>query len=479
MRIEPDEEKIKYYIDKGYRVAITATVLADDITPTLALRRIYRNSRFAFLFESAERLKGRYSFLAAGNNLPYFYSDGFNAYFFNNGKKEFKATLSSLRILFNKKIFKPANMPGFTGGAVGYVSYDYVRKLENIGKKICDYSIFPEFFFIVVDSFIFFDHFHNTVSAVRVIDSGTRVKDVIDELKSMLSDIFRPIPYMEVITGDVEFSMPHDRKKFIESVKKAREYIIDGDIIQVVLSRKIDFETDLNPLEIYRHLRFLNPSPYMYFYKFDNRYIIGSSPEALVGLKDAVVTIRPIAGTRPRGRTYEEDLRLEYELKKNEKEIAEHVMLVDLARNDIGRVSDGVKVKEFMIVERYSHVMHIVSSVEGFIKNRFDAIDVFNASFPAGTVTGAPKIRAMQIIDEFENPRGPYAGGIGYFSYDGNMDFAILIRSIFLNSRNGFTQAGAGVVYDSIPEKEYLETEYKLKSQIEALRLAAKKSYIW
>ncbi|MCS7184916.1 MAG: anthranilate synthase component I family protein, partial [bacterium] len=395
MIIEPSESKIKNMLNKGYSVVVKATVLSDDITPTLALRRIYKNSKYAFLFESAERLKGRYSFLFSGSDVDCIYSDGKNIFYSNNKEKDIG--INALRRILKKRIYAEKDLPACIGGAVGCVSYDYVRKLEKIGDRVCDFSVFPEFFFIVLDRFIFFDHFHNTISAIKIVEDEKDLKNTIDELRSTIAQIFRPLPYMEPVTGTVEFEQKNDKKKFIKNVKKAKEYIYNGDAIQIVLSRRIDFISNISPLEIYRHLRFLNPSPYMYFYKFDEKFIIGSSPEALVTLKDGIITIRPIAGTRPRGKDEDEDLKLEQELKKNEKEISEHTMLVDLARNDIGRVSNRVDVKEFMIIEKYSHVMHIVSDVKGVLKNDCDAFDVFNAVFPAGTVTGAPKIRAMQI----------------------------------------------------------------------------------
>jgi anthranilate synthase component 1 len=295
--------------------------------------------------------------------------------------------------------------------------------------------------------------------------------------------MFDPLKQREIKNSFItEPESNFEKEQFYNAVKKAKEYIISGDIFQVVLSQCFSFKTSLDPFSIYRALRTINPSPYMFYLKFADEVIIGSSPETMVKVENRKATLKPIAGTRPRGETVEEDLKLEKELLNDEKELAEHTMLVDLGRNDLGRVcQEGtVKIEKQMKIERYSHVMHIVSQVTGNLKSGKDSIDVFEASFPAGTVSGAPKIRAMEVIEELEpTPRGPYAGAVGYFSFPDeegnmNMDSAITIRSFFLKGDKGWLQAGAGIVYDSVPEREYQETINKLKALFKSLEIARK-----
>ncbi|MEK6581752.1 MAG: anthranilate synthase component I family protein, partial [Nitrospirota bacterium] len=267
------------------------------------------------------------------------------------------------------------------------------------------------------------------------------------------------------------------KEAFKDAVSKSKEYIAAGDIFQVVLSQRFECRSNIEPFDIYRALRVVNPSPYMYFINTGDAKIVGSSPEILVRLEDKKIVLRPIAGTRKRGKTEEEDLTLEEELRKDPKEIAEHIMLVDLGRNDVGRVAEkgSVTVTELLTVERYSHVMHMVSNVEGQLEKNLDAFDVLRACFPAGTVTGAPKVRAMEIIEEFEpTKRGPYAGAVGYFSYSGNMDTCITIRTLIIKDNRIYVQAGAGIVADSVPEREYIETVNKAKGMMKAVDMAEK-----
>jgi anthranilate synthase component 1 len=341
----------------------------------------------------------------------------------------------------------------YMGGAVGYISYDAVRYWERLDKRILE--DYPYMEFNVYKKGIIYDH---GTSRLYYFGDDTGMLDIRSNNEYSFS------------SSEPKSSI--DKDTFIDMVCKAKEYILSGDIYQVVLSKRFDLSVEGNPLVFYSMLRSINPSPYMYYLHIDDRYIIGSSPEMLVRVSNGMLETFPIAGTR---RVTDDPLinaKLREELLNDEKEIAEHTMLVDLARNDIGRVCrwGSVKVKEFMSVKAFSHVQHIVSHVVGTLREGYDAYEAFRAVFPAGTVTGAPKVRAMEIIDELEpTVRGPYAGAVGYFSCNGNADFAIAIRSMFINGRNAYIQAGAGIVADSIPENEWYETEYKARALLDTL----------
>jgi len=356
------------------------------------------------------------------------------------------------------------NKEGFLGGAVGYFSYDYVRNIEKIPNGTKNNLHFPDFEFGVFEDCIVFDHRKNEV---RYLSCGEdRAKIVLNILNQDFCD-------GEILKiGTMKPNMK--KEKYENIVSRSKQYIESGDIFQVVLSRRYQLKFKGSLINFYGLLRKINPSPYMYYIKFGDRQIIGTSPENLVRVEGRVVdTYATIAGTRPRGKNKREDIALEKELLKDKKERAEHLMLVDLTRNDVGKVAEfsSVKVPEFMTVHKFSHVQHIVSRVTGKLRKDCDCFDAFKAIFPAGTVTGAPKIRAMEIIEELEpERRGPYAGAVGYFSFNGNADFAITIRTLFADKNKAFIQAGAGIVYDSVPEREYYETENKVMALIQTIK---------
>jgi anthranilate synthase component 1 len=370
-------------------------------------------------------------------------------------------------------------LPRLSGGAVGFLGYDYVRHIEKIPETHPAEGT-PDALFLFPSRLVVFDNVKHTILIVAHGDTADRegaeeaydrcCRD-IEEVRGILQG---PLPWSEIPAGrgagEPAFDIP--REAFLSRVRKAKERIRDGEIIQVVLSNRARMRTERSPSEVYRVLRALNPSPYMFLLKMGDLSVVGSSPEVLVRLEGDLVQLRPIAGTRPRGATAEEDRRLEAELLSDPKEIAEHVMLVDLGRNDVGRVAEWgtVKVDELMAVERYSHVMHIVSNVVGRLRKGLSAFDVLRASFPAGTVTGAPKVRAMEIIEELEPfRRGIYAGAVGYFDLQGSMDFCITIRTIVMRGGEAVVQAGAGIVADSDPEKEWEEIRSKARVLFRAI----------
>jgi anthranilate synthase component 1 len=350
----------------------------------------------------------------------------------------------------------------YVGGAVGYASYDAVRYWENIPLKN-ERSAYPEMEFGIYTDGILFNHRENEVHYFYL--DKPRIDAL--ELGNVSSESFNCSEPARNVNED----------KFGKMVEQAKEHIYDGDIYQVVLSKRFNFNIEGDLIRVYAKLREVNPSPYMYFLKMADKSIIGSSPEMLLRVNAGSIETFPIAGTRPISNDKQENLQLREELLHDEKELAEHTMLVDLARNDIGRVCrfGTVKVDELMTVKEFSHVQHIVSHVTGQLQNNYDCYDAFKAVFPAGTVSGAPKVRAMEIIEELEpDARGPYAGALGYFSFNGNCDFAITIRSMFVNSNKAYVQAGAGIVADSVPENEWMETEHKANALMEALRRASK-----
>lgn len=454
------------------------TVLADLETPLSCyckLKKAFPSSP-SFLLESVESVGrlGRFSFI------------GFDPFcvFKSKGKKVFiegqinqelltENPFEFLRDFFKRflphKLMKDLR---FSGGAVGYVGYDVVRFFEKLPDFLPHNLNIYDMCFILPKKLVIFDNFTHKMTLINL--SYVENKNSVDhelELKNLnlLYNILKQ-PLKRSKKKSFQFKNLKNllkKEEFEEIVIKAKEYICNGDIIQVVLSQRFKAEVKADGLDLYRALRVINPSPYMFFLDFIDYNLIGSSPEILVRLENNEVEVRPIAGTRKRGETYEEDLFLEEELLNDSKEKAEHVMLVDLGRNDIGRIAKigSVTVPEFMTIEKYSHVMHIVSSVKGILKEGLDAFDVFKATFPAGTVTGAPKIRAMEIIEELEKEKREfYAGGVGYFSFNGNMDFCITIRTMLKKGKNIYVQAGAGIVADSIPENEYMETINKAKA---------------
>ncbi len=462
-----------------------AEFVADTETPLSVYLKLKELFPYSILLESAEGgVKwGRYSFVILSKSLLYRWKGGI-AYVKKDGKvRLFKAQepLSYLKELISS--FKPYHdprLPRFWGGFVGYVGYDVIKCYEPVGDKNPDRLGVFDLFMLLSDVVVVHDNLSSSLKVVvplfRREKEYERAVRLIEEVRRrVFTTCIRPLHFPDREPKMEEWLSNFAREDFLRAVEKAKDYIAQGDVIQVVLSQRFEKEFGGKPESIYRALRFLNPSPYMYYMDLQDLKVIGSSPEVLVRLEGRRIETRPIAGTRRRGLTEEEDKRLEAELLSDQKERAEHLMLVDLARNDVGRVSKpgSVRVEGFMRVERYSHVMHIVSDVVGELKEGFSAVDVLKALFPAGTVSGAPKVRAMQIIEELEpDRRGIYAGAVGYISFEGNMDMAIAIRTALMVGGKVYVQAGAGVVADSDPEREWLETVNKAKALIKAVSMA-------
>jgi anthranilate synthase component 1 len=440
--------------------------------------RLYAGERHGFLYESLEERGGcgRFSFLG-GRPLATFRSKGERIVIdHRNGRQSFSG--NPLQVLRELVLCGVEALPvaTFPGGAVGYMGYDIVRSVAPVPDGNPEQPRLPDAFFLVPEEILIVDHLDEVVQVLiyGTNDQGVRLAEI--------ESVVRACEAMET-----PFHSPRGRRtggppapirsnmtahEFDSAVRRAKEYIREGEVYQVVLSQRFEFEATMPPLELYAALRVTNPSPYMYYLNLDGLHLSGSSPEILVKLTGRHVVTRPLAGTRPRGSTPHEDTALGRELLADPKERAEHVMLVDLARNDIGRVcrTGSVSVDEFLEIERYSRVMHLVSNVTGKLRDDRDAVDLFEASFPAGTVSGAPKVRAMQIIDELEPVRrGPYAGAIGYFSFLGDMDLCIAIRTLLLYRGRGYLQAGAGIVADSDPRREYEETLNKARGTLGAV----------
>jgi len=470
---------------QGNLVPVYREFLADTETPVSAYLKL-KDKAFSYLLESAEggTRWGRYSFIGY-NPLLIAASRGRKMEITEGGKtkvvEEVGNPLHVLRDLIKK--YKPVTIEGFSlfqGGLVGYVNYDLARKWEYLPGIAPDLSGMPESLFTLSRRLIIFDHLTHQIRVVAFAHVGEREDldelygRVSEEIDETIGELQRPLPDIpendKCSVSHLQSNFP--RKGFEEAVRKAKDHIAAGDVIQVVLSQRLSADVGGDDFTLYRNLRSINPSPYLFYLNFGETKLIGSSPEILVRLTNKVIELRPIAGTRPRGKTPEQDLELERELMADPKERAEHIMLVDLGRNDVGRVAmpGSVSVPQLMDVERYSHVMHIVSSVEGRLKPEMDGFDLFMAAFPAGTVSGAPKIRAMEIISDLEpTPRGPYAGAVGYFGFDGNMDFCIIIRTITITDSRLSIQVGAGIVADSSPEGEYEETLRKAAAMLKAI----------
>jgi anthranilate synthase component 1 len=391
--------------------------------------------------------------------------------------------LERLRTVYRDlRVAEVPGLPRFFGGAVGFLAYEAVGEFERMPRPKTGGGLVPCSRFLVADRLVVFDNVRHTVKIVVCTRPG-RGEDAeavhgraCAQLEELAQTMERPAPSARAERHRAEgFTSNMTPEAFRDVVRRTKQYITDGDIIQAVLSQRFETRSDVPAVQLYRALRLLNPSPYTFFLKIGDRTLVGSSPEVMVRLTGNRVELRPIAGTRPRGRTEQEDRKLADELLADEKEKAEHVMLVDLGRNDVGRVAEAgsVQVTEYMVIERYSHVMHMVSHVEGILRRSFDAYDVIRATFPAGTLTGAPKIRAMEIIHELEpGPRGAYGGAVGYVSYSGNMDLAITIRTLDVGGGTVAVQAGAGIVYDSDPPREYEETCHKARGMQKAVEMA-------
>ncbi len=491
--IKPDLKEFLKLTAKGNLIPVYKEINADLETPVSAFLKMKR-SNYSFLLESVEGQEkiARYSFLGTHPGMV-FKSHGPDIEIFYPGKnqrKNFKTSGSPLdeikKIMRNFNAVEVSGVPRFYGGLVGYIGYDTVRFFENIPDKNKDSLRIPDTLLILTDTLLIFDRLNHSIKILSNVflpaNAGlSRKKELyrqaVRKIQAMHSDFDHPVLQPKTIQGPgsgcPKITSNMKQAEFVRMVEQAKKYIQQGDIIQVVLSQRFGVKTEKDSFEIYRSLRRLNPSPYMYYFNLGAFSIIGSSPEMLVRCENGLVQTRPIAGTRRRGKSPEEDVVLEKELLNDEKEKAEHLMLVDLGRNDLGRIASPgkVKVDDFMRVEKYSHVMHMVSQVSAALdKKRFDIYDVLKAAFPAGTVSGSPKIRAMQIIDELENlKRSLYAGAIGYFSFSHNLDTCIAIRTILLKDGTAFVQAGAGIVADSVPQKEYQESVNKAKAMIEAI----------
>ncbi len=475
-------------------VPVVRTLHADLLTPVSAFLAVAGKETQAFLLESVERGEhvGRYTFLGA---RPYMTltAIGDEITIQRGRKKEVRRgqILPVVRELLGEH--KPAhlaNLPPFASGAVGYMAYDVVRQFEKLPATAKQDVKVPDCVLMFFDRVLAFDHvrhqIHLVVSAdVRGTDPKKAYRTALRELDRLQQKLIRGLRSQRIALEDRAKSAPikanarTKQSEYEKAVRKSKEYIAAGDIFQVVISQRMDFKPKAEPFEIYRTLRMVNPSPYMYFLRLGPEMnILGSSPEMLVRVTGKRIEYAPIAGTRWRAESPEEDLRLEHELRADEKERAEHVMLVDLGRNDVGRVSKygSVKVTDLMRVERYSHVMHLVSSIEGELRDGLDALDAFASCFPAGTLTGAPKVRAMEIIDELEPVRrGVYGGSILYADFAGNLDSCIAIRTMVVKGGRAYVQAGAGLVADSVPEREYEESINKAGALVRAAELAGQR----
>lgn len=452
----------------------TKTLQGDMMTPISIFHSLNGNRKV--LFESAAKHEesGRYSFIAVqpiaelkGDHQSYFFE------YKEEKKFEKGSVFQKLRELI--PMTKEKYPFSFFGGAIGYFGYETAFYHETIGEVLPDELNMPDVHVYFFDTFVVIDHLAQTVTIVTIdLFNEGRTKAEMDEvLLNIEEQLKRGTTFAEEETSPLAFEPTINKETFIQMIEQSKKHIERGDIFQVVLSQRFTSPYVGNPFSLYRKLRTSNPSPYMFYLQFDDYTILGTSPESLVKVLDRKVTTNPIAGTKPRGKTQEEDLQIERALLQDEKEIAEHRMLVDLGRNDIGRVSKigTVQLTKYMTIERYKYVMHIVSEVVGELEDDAHVLDVLTSCLPAGTVSGAPKIRAMQIINELEPfKRGVYSGAIGYISINGNMDLAIAIRTMIVKDNVAYVQAGAGIVYDSVAESEYVETLNKLKALLEVQR---------
>lgn len=490
MMYQPSFEEFEKLAQKGNLIPVYREILADVETPVSVLMKL-QNKDHVFLLESVEGGEkwGRFSFLGTDAGVVFRVRGAQVLIEENKTVSAYEhegRPLEGLRCLLNR--YQPVSLPGlprFYGGAVGFLGYEMVRYFEKLPPAPPDDLHLDDAVFIISDALMIFDNIRHTIKVVACAyiknadslkasydDSCRRINDMIDSILAPVSRHRAP----EVGGDDVQFQSNMTPGEYMAAIKQAKEYIKAGDIIQVVLSQRFETPCRCRPIDLYRALRFVNPSPYLFFLKMNDLTLIGSSPEVMVRKEEDSLELRPIAGTRPRGKTEQEDRALADELLSDEKERAEHVMLVDLGRNDLGRVAQtgSVQVNQYMVVEKYSHVMHLVSNVRAQLAAGKDAFDVLAATFPAGTLTGAPKVRAMEIINELEKvKRGPYGGAVGYFSFSGNMDLCITIRTMILKDGKIYVQAGAGIVHDSVPAAEHQECLNKSRGMLKAVRLAA------
>jgi anthranilate synthase component 1 len=488
--LQPDFKQFSRLARESTLVPVVKSVSADLLTPVSAFLAIADKEPHAFLLESIERGEqiGRYTFLGARPYMRVRAQEGIIT--IERGRK--RETLRDNVFHVVKKLLRehrPATVPGlppFTAGAVGYFAYDVVRQLENIGSHANDDLHLPDAELMFFDRLLAFDHLRHQIHIMAAADvsreSPRRAYDrAVGDIGSLERKLARGLSApvwrksTKAVKGKLELRSLTRRAQFLRSVERCKEYIAAGDIFQVVLSQRLDFTPGVAPFDLYRALRQVNPSPYLYFLRSGDTHILGSSPEMLVRVTGHKLEYRPIAGTHPRGHDEADDLRLEQKMRTDEKERAEHVMLVDLGRNDLGRVSEygSVKVKDLMYVERYSHVMHLVSALEGKLRKDLDALDAFAACFPAGTLSGAPKVRAMQIIEELEpTRRGIYGGSVLYADFAGNLDSCIGIRTMLMQGKKAYLQAGAGIVADSDPASEFQESMNKAQALLRAVEMA-------
>jgi anthranilate synthase component 1 len=488
--IRPTLEEFKAKAKQGNLIPVYREILADMETPVSAFRKI-DDGTYSFLLESVEGGEkwARYSFLGSRPEVVVRTRDR-SVEVIRKGKKEkrtfAKDPLEAVKdVLAEYRPVPDPALPRFSGGGVGFIGYDVVRFFERLpdrGKPGLDV---PDVLFMITDTLVIFDnvtHLIKVVSNAHVNGGSVAAayRRAVGKIEAIVKKLKGPARRQaggvrRKARKSAKLASNFTQAQYEQAVLKAKEYIKAGDIFQVVPSQRFEAGISVEPFEIYRALRLINPSPYMYFLRCGDTTVVGASPEVMVRCEGGQIDLRPIAGTRRRGATEEEDRALERELLADPKERAEHIMLVDLGRNDVGRVSDAgsVTVTELMVIERYSHVMHIVSNVRGRLAAGNDAYDVVRACFPAGTVSGAPKIRAMQIIDELEpTRRGPYAGAVGYFGFSGSMDTCITIRTLVIKDRKAYIQAGGGVVADSVPALEYQETVNKAKAMLRAVEMA-------
>lgn len=483
----PSLEKAKELAKNYNIIPITIECYADMDTPISMFKKL-EEDKFCFLLESVEGNEdmNRYSFIGRNPFLEFkSYQNEITVTDYQNRTETFEgepiAELKKLCEKYKSPILE--NIPKFSSGAVGYFAYDIVRLSEFLPNAPKDELSLPDMDFIFTDEIIAFDHIKQKLIIIvnMHVDSDIELqyeratRRIIEIQNEISSSKIGVIKKNQNFRASVKPKSNMTKEQFCSIVEKAKEYIKDGDIFQVVLSQRFEIETDVDPFNAYRAIRLINPSPYMYYLKFDNYQIAGASPEMLVRVEDGVVQTSPIAGTRPRGKTLDEDIRLEKELIADPKENAEHTMLVDLGRNDIGKVSKfgTVYVDRFKYIQRFSHVMHMTSDVKGELREDKNVFEALCSVLPAGTLSGAPKVRAMEIIDELETVRrGTYGGAIGYISFNGNLDSCITIRTALFKDKKAYIQSGGGIVYDSIPEKEYEESVNKAASMIKAIEQA-------
>tara|TARA_B100000780_G_scaffold278724_1_gene253357 strand:+ start:549 stop:2045 length:1497 start_codon:yes stop_codon:yes gene_type:complete len=485
------KKQFEEYKEQGFnRIPLVLESFADLDTPLSVYAKL-ANQPYSYLLESVEGGDkfGRYSIIGLPSKLRIQINDNKILVFEGDTVKKEINDENPLdfidQFMANFKVPTDLDLPRYSGGLAGYFGYETIKYIEpKLCKKFVEDKLaLPDILLMLSDEIVVFDNISGTLFIINYVDpSITDAYELgLKKLQKLVNNLQSgPSPFASFENSESDHSnftevfSEFGEEHFKTAVDKAKQYIFDGDIMQVVLSQRMTKPFESNPLSLYRTLRSLNPSPYMFFYHMGDHYVVGASPEILVTLVGEKVTVRPIAGTRPRGQDDSEDIQFEKDLLADPKEIAEHVQLMDLGRNDVGRVAKTgtVNVTDSMIIEKYSHVMHIVSNVEGVIKDKLSAIDVLKASFPAGTVSGAPKVRAMEIINELEDTkRGVYSGAVGYLGFDGDMNVAIAIRTAVIKDNMLYVQAGAGIVADSVPKNEWVETQNKAKAILKASEL--------